>query len=297
MEAAVNNDGRWMMGFRAMWLSAALSVGCALSLGAQEQQRITVGGLRCEGEKAKLIAARIGGVLEAELLKQPGVRVVERKEKDQVFQEQRLQQTGATDVATAIELGKNLNVDKIIFGSVEVAAGIVHVTLKAVRVENSELAFSESDEAEAGNETAVSKACYGLVERMLTALTGRAVNVDRPSGPQRLVLVLTEGDINPAVKIPRKSGVMAVLLVDDQAVDSAVVAKRTGWGVWNARLTVPNYQSQEITVNFYVKGRDVRQYIGGHSFEIPDDGVYSIVTGDNTGAAASSRFRVLLEIE
>lgn len=285
------------MGFRAMWLSAALSVGCALPLGAQEQQRITVGGFRCEGEKAKLIAARIGGVLEAELLKQPGLRVVERKEKDQVFQEQRLQQTGATDMSTAIELGKNLNVDKIIFGSVEVAAGIVHVTLKAVRVENSELAFSESDEAAAGSEAAVNKACYGLVERLLTSLAGRAVTVSRPSGPQRLVLALTEGDINRTVKIPRKSGVMAVLLVDGQAVDSTVVTKRAGWGLWNARLTVPNYESQEITVSFYVKGRDVRQFIGGRSFETPDDGVYSFGTGENPGGAASGRFKVSLEVE
>lgn len=278
-------------------LMAAVFAGFAPPLGAQEQQRITVGEVRSEGERAKLISARIVGLLEAELLKQPGVRVVERKEKDQVFKEQKLQQTGATDVATAVELGKNLNVDKIVFGSVDVVAGTVHMTLKAVRVENSELAFSESGEADAGNDVAVSKAYYGLVERLLTVLTGREVNVARPSGPQRLVLVLTEGDVNWAIKIPRKSAVMAVLLVDNQAVDSAVVTKRTGWGEWNARLAVPNYESQDLTLNFYVKGREAKQFIGGYSFEIPGDGVYSFGTADKTGKTANSRFRVSFEVE
>lgn len=264
---------------------------------SQDQQRVAVGGFRCEGERARLVAARVSGLLEAELLKQPGLKVVERKESGQVFQEQKLQQTGITDMATAVELGKNLNVDRIIFGSVDEAAGVLHMTLKAVRVENSELVFSESAEADTGNQPAVVKAYYGLAEGLLTALTGREVAIARPSDPQRLILVLTEGDLNQAIKIPKKSSVMAVLLVDNQAVDSAVVAKRTGWTEWNARLAVPGYESQELVLNFYVKGREGRQYIGGCSFETPADGVYSFGIGDKTGKPINSRFRLSLEVE
>lgn len=282
---------------RVILLAVAIYTGTALPLGAQTQQRVAVGGFRCEGERARLVAARVSGLLEAELLKQAGLKVVERKESGQVFQEQKLQQTGVTDVATAIELGRNLNVDRIIFGSVDEAAGVLHMTVKAVRVENSELVFSESAEAEAGNQPAVIKAYYGLAEGLLTALTGREVSLDRPSGPQKLVLTLTEGDVNPAVKIPKKSSVMAVLLADDQAVDSAVVAKRTGWTEWNARLAVPGYESQELVINFYVKGREGRQYIGGCSFETPADGVYSFGVGDKTGKTVNSRFRVSFEVE
>ncbi len=282
---------------RLLLFGSILYLGWVFPSSAQEPQRVAVGSFRCEGERARLVAARMSGLLEEELLKQADLKVVERKESGQVFQEQKLQQTGITDVATAIELGRNLNVDRIIFGSVEGAAGILHITLKAVRVENSELVFSESSESEAGNQAAVTKAYYGLVEGLLTALTGRQVRLERPSGPQKLVLALTEGDINPAVKIPKKSAVMAVLLVDDQAIDSTIVTKRTGWTEWDARLAVPNYESQELVLNFYVKGREGRQYIGGCSFETPADGVYSFGIGDKTGKTANSRFRVSIEVE
>lgn len=285
------------MGFKFLPIWTVVCLGWAVAAGAQEQQRVAVGGFRCEGERARLVAARVSGLLEAELLKQAGLKVVERKESGLVFQEQKLQQTGITDVATAIELGRNLNVDKIIFGSVDDAAGVLHLTVKAVRVENSELVFSESAEAEAGNGPAVTKAYYGLAEGLLTALTGRVVSLARPSGPQRLVLALTEGDLNPAVKIPKKASVMAVLVVDNQAVDSAVVAKRTGWTEWNARLAVPSYESQEIVLNFYVKGWDGRQFIGGYNFETPADGVFSFGIADKTGRTVNSRFRVSFEVE
>jgi hypothetical protein len=285
------------MAFRVILVFIVLFFGWALPLDAQEQQRVSVAGIRANSERARLVAARMAGLLEAEMLKQTGLKVVERKESDLVFQEQRLQQTGITEVATAVELGKNLNVDRMIFGAVEEAAGTLHIILKAVRVENSELAFSGSDEAEVGNRAAVNKAYYGLVERLLTALTGREVSIARPTGPQRLVLLLTEGDLNPAVNLPKKSAVMVMLLADNQAVDSAVVAKRTGWGEWNARLTVPNYESQEISVNFYTKGPGVRQFIGSCSFETPADGVFSFGTTDQSGKTAASRFRLALEIE
>lgn len=285
------------MGTRGLLIWAVLGLGWAVPAGAQEPQRVSVASFRSNSEKARLVAARISGLLEAELLKQAGLKVVERKESDQVFQEQKLQQTGITDVATAVELGRNLNVDRIIFGAVEEAAGIIHINLKAVRVETSELAFTESAEAEAGNWAAVTKAYYNLLEGLLSSLTGRAVTISRPTGPQRLVLALTEGDLNPAVKIPKKSLVMAVLVADNQAIDSAVVAKRTGWTEWNARLAVPGYESQELVLNFYVKGREGRQYIGGYSFETPADGVYSFGIGDKTGKTVNSRFRVSFEVE
>lgn len=285
------------MGTWRLLIWAVLGLGWVVPAGAQEQQRVAVGGFRCEGERARLVAARVSGLLEAELLKQPGISVVERKEKDQILQEQKLQQTGITDVVTAVELGRNLNVDRIIFGSIDEAAGVLHMTVKAVRVETSELVFSESAEAEAGNQAAVTKAYYNLLEGLLSSLTARAVTISRPTGPQRLVILLTEGDIDPAVKIPNKSSVMVVLMADNQPIDSAVVAKRTGWAEWNARLIVPNYESQELTLNFYVKRREGQQHIGGCSFEMPADGVYSFGIGDRTGKTNNSRFRVSFEVE
>lgn len=290
-------ERRIWMAYRKFTAIALFLIGSTAMLVAQEQQRVAVGGFKSSGERARLVAVRIEGLLEAELLRQTGIKVVERKESDQVFNEQRLQQTGITDVATAVELGKNLNVDRIVFGAVEEAAGVIHMTLKAVKVENSELVFSESAEAEIGNQAAVSKAYYSLMEGLLTALSGREIRLERPSGPQRLVLTLAEGDVNPAIKIPKKSVVMAVLIVDNQTVDSTVVAKRTGWTEWNARLTVPSYESQEIVINFYVKGREGRQYIGGCGFETPADGVYSFGMGDKTGNTVNSRFRVSFEVE
>ncbi len=281
---------------RVILLSAAIYAGMALPLAAQEQQRITVGGFRHSGDRAKLIAARITGTLETELLGQPEIRVVERKEKDQVLEEQKLQQTGATDVETAVELGRNLNADKIVFGSVEVADGSVLMTVKAVRVENSELIFSESAEARAEDNAALNKARYDLIEHLLASLTGRAVTLSRPQGPESLILTLAEGYLSESVKLPRRSAVMAVALADGQPMDSAMVTKRNGWGAWNVKLRVPNYEGQGIAINFYVKGKEGRQFIGECRFEALSDGVFSFGTGEKAGAA-SGRFKLLLELE
>ncbi len=282
-----------------MWY---LSTALALLLGAcpvvmAQELRVSLGDFRIEGDRARLTAARIGGLIEAELLKLPGIRVVERKEKAQVFQEQAVQQSGATDLATAVELGKNLNVDRIIFGTVEDIAGKVHITLKVVKVENSELVFSESGEALSNDEKGLPKLYYDLAERLLSSLSGRVVSIVRPSGPQRLVVILREGDINSEIKLPKRAEILAMLLVEETVVDSVVVARRTGWGQWNVRLVAPQYQAQAASINFYVKSRGQRQLLGGCHFETMDDGVYSFSTPIHAGRSVGSRFRVLFEVE
>ena len=56
--------------------------------------------------------------LIAGLSKEGKLQIVERQNIDKILEEQKLQTTGITDVATAVQIGKLANVDAMIFGSI-----------------------------------------------------------------------------------------------------------------------------------------------------------------------------------
>jgi hypothetical protein len=63
---------------------------------------------------------------------------------EQVMAEQALQQTGATDSERAVQLGKLLNVQRMVVGSFGRLGGVYVLTIQAVDVESGEVVHGDS---------------------------------------------------------------------------------------------------------------------------------------------------------
>ena len=92
---------------------------------AQEEQKTSVAILDFEGtgissNEAKILTDRFS----SELVKTRAFIVRERAQMQEIFQEQGLQQTGCTTSECLVEVGKILNVQKMVGGSIGFFAGI-----------------------------------------------------------------------------------------------------------------------------------------------------------------------------
>jgi len=80
----------------------------------------------------------VSAMLITEFSSGGGVRVVERQDLRRVLEEQRLALSGRVDEATAIEVGKLLGAQYMIFGQVSSFAGTARMDIRAVNSETSQ---------------------------------------------------------------------------------------------------------------------------------------------------------------
>lgn len=128
---------------------------------------LAVADLEAQGIAASA-AAIVTGWLRDELFKGEAYRVLERKAMESLMTEQALQQTGCTDADCAVKLGKMLNVQRMLLGTMGKFDDVYVLNLRLVDVENGALLWSESakgrtiDEVETG------------VRKLARALSGAA---------------------------------------------------------------------------------------------------------------------------
>jgi hypothetical protein len=89
-------------------------------------------------------AVSASDMLRAEVAKTKAFRLLERARMEQVMAEQALQQTGATDSERAVQLGKLLNVQRMVVGSYGRLGGVYVLTIQAVDVQSGEVVHGDS---------------------------------------------------------------------------------------------------------------------------------------------------------
>lgn len=104
---------------------------------------LAVADLESQGIAASA-AAIVTGWLRDELFKAGSYRVLERKAMESLMTEQALQQTGCTDADCAVKLGKMLNVQRMLLGTMGKFDDVYVVNIRLVDVENGSLLWSES---------------------------------------------------------------------------------------------------------------------------------------------------------
>ncbi len=118
--------------------------------------------------KTRAISTTLGktvpDLLRAEMVKTGYFIVVERSQMDQILKEQGFQQTGCTDSACAVELGKLLSAKKILLGEVSRLGSSIVITVRIVDIEKGIAEFAESENAE--NENKIYDACKNLTNRL-----------------------------------------------------------------------------------------------------------------------------------
>ena len=85
------------------------------------------------------IGKAVTSMLVTELSGRDGMRVVERAQLQDLLQEQRLALSGRVDEGTAIEVGRMLGVQYMVFGNVASIMDQVRLDMRAVNVETSEV--------------------------------------------------------------------------------------------------------------------------------------------------------------
>ncbi len=92
----------------------------------------------------------VSSMLITELLNLDGLTVIERQDLRKVLEEQRLALSGVVDEGTAIEVGRILGAQYMIFGAAVSVAGELRLDMRAVDVETSQIL--EAQKLQGGNE-------------------------------------------------------------------------------------------------------------------------------------------------
>ncbi|MEW6041972.1 MAG: CsgG/HfaB family protein, partial [Elusimicrobiota bacterium] len=90
--------------------------------------------------------------METALSKIRGFVIVEREKITSILREQKFQLTGATDPSTVKRIGKLLNADIIVFGSIAQFGKVTIINVKMVDVEKGNIVVSEQTRAETEEE-------------------------------------------------------------------------------------------------------------------------------------------------
>ncbi len=140
-----------------------------ISVSAQEQ-KINLAVAEFEARNvSQMDAVTISDFLRTELVKTAVFNVVDRSNMQKILAEQRFQMTGCTNQECAVQMGKILNVQKIVIGSLAKMVGIYYITANIIDVETGQITLSERVECPVETEllSAVEKMSHLLEARIL----------------------------------------------------------------------------------------------------------------------------------
>ena len=128
----------------AALLAAAVSAPGALAQAADPNLPTVAvldftGFLMGEGGNSAPLGKAVSAMLITELTGQPGLRVVERFELQDLIQEQKLALSGLVDENQAVEIGRLVGAQYMVYGQVSGVMGTLRMDMRAVDVETSEI--------------------------------------------------------------------------------------------------------------------------------------------------------------
>ena len=142
-------------------LAALFVCGKAQAQEAAKKTPIAIMDMDAKGVPAS-DASVVSDFLREEFLKTDKWEIIERGSMDKIMQEQKFQATGCTSMECAVELGKMLNVTKMVLGSLSKLGTKYYLTLRFVDVESSKVERAEKEEA--GSLDEMSLVCKKLAQ-------------------------------------------------------------------------------------------------------------------------------------
>ncbi len=162
---------------QALWLPIILSLFC-IDLHAQSKPKIAVLSLEAKNVSQETADA-VADILSTELFNTQRFQVIERQAIIRILEEQKLQMTGITDMTQAVEIGKILNVQKIMIGSVSKLGTTYIINTRLVDVKTGALELAQnakSTTGEAGLTSAISELVRNLAQKV--AVEGSIIKID-----------------------------------------------------------------------------------------------------------------------
>ncbi|MBN2406203.1 MAG: hypothetical protein JXJ19_00740 [Elusimicrobia bacterium] len=120
-----------------------------------ETPKETIAVIDFEGQNVSAMdAAVVSGFLRTSLVNIGVYNLVDRKNMEQVLAEQGFQMTGCTTEECAVKMGKLLNVQKMVIGSLSQLMGVYYVTANIVDVETGQIVVSKRVKSQTGSDLA-----------------------------------------------------------------------------------------------------------------------------------------------
>ncbi|MBI4977613.1 MAG: PEGA domain-containing protein [Spirochaetes bacterium] len=120
---------------------------CAMSFSLHAGQkpnktRVGIIDFTTKGGVAASDAETIGEIFRSKLVTRDVFDVLERNSMNSILKEQELQNTGCTESSCAVQIGKILNMEYMIYGQIMQAAGSFYLTIKMIHIESSKAIIS-----------------------------------------------------------------------------------------------------------------------------------------------------------
>jgi hypothetical protein len=126
---------------------------CTTILNASEQNKTNIAVSDFAGKNVSAADASIvADFIRTELVKSAKYNVVDKSNMDKILAEASFQQSGCTESDCAVQLGKILNVKKIIVGTLSKLEGIYYITTNFVDVQTGKIEGSETAKCKAADE-------------------------------------------------------------------------------------------------------------------------------------------------
>jgi len=137
---------------------------------SQDKMRIAVMDLQAKGV-SKVLASGITDMIRSDMVDTGLFLVVERNQMNEILKEQELQQTGCTDNACAVEIGKLLSARKILIGEITALRSATLITVRIVDVEKGVAEFSSKETAK--DDADIQNAASRLSMKLVGRITGK----------------------------------------------------------------------------------------------------------------------------
>ena len=155
-----------------------------LASAALARDKITVAVLDFEPKNVELQSAEaITDLLRTELFNAGRFMVVERQKIQKILEEQKLQMSGVTDTDQAAQIGRILNVKKIMIGTVNRLGGTHIINTRIVDVQSGLVELAEAIESRGGE------------ENLPEAITELALKISTKVGLEGSIIRITEGTV------------------------------------------------------------------------------------------------------
>jgi hypothetical protein len=166
---------------------ACAAIALLIAASAVSREKVAVAVLDFEAKNVTSASAEaIADLFRTELFNTGCFKVVERQRIQKILEEQRFQSTGVTDADQAAEIGRLLNVKKIMIGTVTLLGDIHIINTRIVDVQSGQVELAEAVESRGGEENLprvvtelAMKISYKIgLEGHIIRITGETVYID-----------------------------------------------------------------------------------------------------------------------
>ncbi|MBU0599392.1 hypothetical protein KJ997_01240 [bacterium] len=179
------------------------------------------------------IANSLAEVLRSAFVGYPEFEIIEYSKMREILKTQAFQQTGSTDTASMTELGKILNAQKVVLGSINAIGKKYLIVLRVVDVELGKIEMAHTEELICELEeltTLVRNTGIGLANKILGVLP-----VEKPAAKEIKEIVKKEGP----VKVEEKAPQILKMKIREGAKTKGIAFARSfilpGWGQFYKR--------------------------------------------------------------